>query len=402
MPRNTNGEWTPPHIFVDEYNAGQKIIYDNYVDENFADLGQSLASDSTTAAVAGALARRNAQGKLYGDITGNAAGILWNGKVYTPENMGGLPLFTPTIRMLSTPSPGYLFCTQDNGVIARGSFPQAYDELVSLKGQGDTNIRTMTEYATELAANGGICGFFALDTSAQTFRIPCMPGMYWRGVMSNLSVGQYQDDQMRPITGSIGAKGAYIFGAAGGAFALSGSSGNASTGGGVDQGYGGVEFNSSRLGNNYNGIDTHPKSIGVNYQMKLYGTVTDASEANIAALINTASGKLDASTYAADNWTRAAASAFVEGATANILGTVHNITSVTRMQTGQWQINSPAIVNEPGKSSKIIITPHANQTISRGDFKVFTMQTGYVQLLFETSVTGTLANISFHILIFND
>lgn len=94
--------------------------------------------------------------------------------ITVPAATDNVPLFTPLVRLFNTPSPGCLFCTIDNGVLNGDAYPDAYQELVNL--QSDSNIVTMDEYIIDMTTNGGITGKFALDTTANTFRIPCMPG----------------------------------------------------------------------------------------------------------------------------------------------------------------------------------------------------------------------------------
>jgi len=73
MPRDANGNFTPVHNFTTEYNAGQKTIRADYMDEQFSDLATAITSDTTSGVRNSALVRRNAAGKIFGDILGNSA-----------------------------------------------------------------------------------------------------------------------------------------------------------------------------------------------------------------------------------------------------------------------------------------------------------------------------------------
>lgn len=152
----------------------------------------------------------------------------------------GLPLFALQPVPFSTIRTGYLSVCTDNGILTADAYREAYQQLVILQDAGDTNIVTMAAWQTEFTANGGKCGRFALDTTAQEFRIPCAPGLFWRGVMAGLNVGQYQ---------SVLASGSAL------------------------------------------------SSVAVDYQMKLYGAVTDAGTVQLAQLIAAMAGKLDTAVF---------------------------------------------------------------------------------------------------------
>jgi hypothetical protein len=56
-------------------------------------------------------------------------------------------------------------------------------------------------------------------------------------------------------------------------------------------------FNSSRHGVHHSGDITHGPVIGATPYIKMYGAVTEASEANMAALLAGLPGKLDKEAY---------------------------------------------------------------------------------------------------------
>ena len=111
----------------------------------------------------------------------------------------GLPLFAVIPFPLNTTQPGYLSVCVDNGILTADSFPQAAAQLAAMKAAGEANIVSLDAYAADMAAQGGICGRFALSDDGTQFRIPCAPGAYWRGLSAagGLSVGDWQKDAMR-------------------------------------------------------------------------------------------------------------------------------------------------------------------------------------------------------------
>ena len=119
-------------------------------------------------------------------------------------------------------------------------------------------------------------------------------------VARGLSVGGWQTDQMRPITGNIdaGAGGGAVIGGNGmtGAFKSGGSPGyTAASGTGL--GLNNLQLDSSRLGVNFNGTDTHPISIICDWQMKMYGTISDEGTVSLAQMIAAMAGKLSTDDY---------------------------------------------------------------------------------------------------------
>ncbi len=281
--------------------------------------------------------------------------VIESGNIRGPKGdpgNDGIPLFTITPTAFHNVQDGCLSITVDNGLLTRDAFPQAYDQLVIFAAAGESNILTLDAYQQQMDSNGGVCGSFALDSDTSTFRIPCAPGVYWRGASEalGLDVGQYQIDQIRPITGHVPA---YMWGShpqtvwGYGAFVphpvIPASQGGSNTGsaGSVDRGF---QLDTSLLGLNFQGTDTHPMSVVCDYQMKMYGAVTEAGEANIAALIAASARKLDTSLYEADAPLRIKACASVSS-TGNVLYS-SNVQLVNRDSVGKWKMYSSAITAE--------------------------------------------------------
>jgi len=264
---------------------------------SYARKGQSIILSAGSPAQAGTLTLYHASAPLeYPLLKVAQAAKTPIGPPLLPSNPApiedGNSLFTIIKWPFSTIKPGYLSVTVDNGVRTEGEFPEAYAGLATLQYAGEPNIISMSAYATEMATNGGVCGKFAIDTTARTFRLPCMPGIFWRGVMQGHSVGEFGIDQMRAITGNFSLAGGtpirFKAGFSHGVFTdLIGSSAYNPAAESVNTGtVGGFNFDSSLLGPNYSGTKTVPEHIFVDYQMKMFGSVTDAGTLQLSQLIN--------------------------------------------------------------------------------------------------------------------
>lgn len=307
--------------------------------------------------------------------------VIESGNIRGPKGdpgNDGIPLFTITPTAFHNVQDGCLSITVDNGLLTRDAFPQAYDQLVIFAAAGESNILTLDAYQQQMDNNGGICGSFALDSDTSTFRIPCAPGAYWRGASEalGLDVGQYQIDQIRPITGHVPA---YMWGShpqtiwGYGAFvphpvipAAQGGSNTGSTGS-VDRGF---QLDTSLLGPNFQGTDTHPTSVICDYQMKMYGAVTEAGEANIAALVAATTIKLDTSRYETDRKIDSV-KAFVSTSDAN--GTIKaakNVVMVSLVSKGTFNVVLAPNTITDYTTAFVIVSPHGaslfSGTISAG------------------------------------
>ena len=222
---------------------------------------------------------------------------------------GDLPLFALLPSFFSTVEDGYLSVCVDNGILSGDpasvtypAFPGAYTALEARKTAGDIAIRTMQEYADSMTAIGK-APFFAIDTVTKTFRIPCAPGLFWRGMMAGKNVGDYGIDQIRPIEAAAGLEtyansqslrldmtGAFYY-----------NTEMNSNIGWINSpsplGKGRLGFNSALLGPHFNGDQTVPEHVIVDYQIRMYGAVTDAGTIQLSQLIAAMAGKLDTSVF---------------------------------------------------------------------------------------------------------
>ena len=263
----------------------------------------------------------------------------------------GLPLLSLMAVPSSLVQPGYLSVTRDNGILSGDPantehpvFAAAYAQLEARKVQGDTAIVSMADYATEMTTNGGgVCGRFAIDMTAKTFRLPCAPGLYWAAVMAGQSVGDYLIDQMRPMVGqsqTLSGRGNTSGDGLTGVFTrgdeLPGGFSATATTTGLDSRYK-TKFNSASLGSHFNGDRTRPQSWVVDYQMKMYGTVSDAGTIQLANLIAAMTSKLDSAQYEADAPMRVKA----WGRLLEPNGTIVNsfgVASAARLSVGRYRI----------------------------------------------------------------
>ena len=229
-----------------------------------------------------------------GGTAGQVYQVSADGQSYGWGNPSGIPLLIPMAVPFSTVMPGFLSVCRDNGRLTAGAFPDAARQLATLKAAGETNIVSLAAWESEFAAQNGVCGRFALSDDGQSFRIPCMPAQYWRGMSqtAGLGVGMWQPDQMQghwhnvsAITNALGL----IQVPATSGFAINYSS---NTGSPISDGVNGTP----RVGS-----ETRPTTVVVDYQMKLYGAATDAGSVTLAQLIAAMAGKLDTSRYESDN-----------------------------------------------------------------------------------------------------
>lgn len=228
------------------------------------------------------------------------------------SNAGGLPLFSIIQVPLNGERLGFLSLAKDNGLLSGDVFVDAYNELVKLSLTGnEPSIITMAEYEAEILAKGK-CGKFGLSITNKQFKIPFVPGVFLQSKESSADIGVWTPDQIRPITGEFytTGNGGVANATATGAFKL--KAGNIAYGG-VAGPSSWLSFDSSLLGTHYSGTKTKPESISVDYQMKLYGTLTNKAQVDMADIVTQLTGKLDTQTYEDDIDFRIKAFAYVRG-----------------------------------------------------------------------------------------
>ena len=183
---------------------------------------------------------------------------------------------------------------------------------------------------------------WGLTIVSDTINVPNAYAMTNSGVVffaAGLNPGDFGIDQMRAVTSvfrtrsvaTAPATGAIIPGGATGAAAST-----------ADTIYPTLEgFNSALLGPHYDGEVTRPPSWVVDYQMKMYGAVTDAGTVQLSQLIAAMTGKLDTSAYEADAPMRVKAWGVING-NGNIVDS-ENIISSVRTSAAHYTVTSNAI-----------------------------------------------------------
>lgn len=250
------------------------------------------------------------------------------------SNAGGLPLFSIIQVPLNSERLGFLSLAKDNGLLSGDVFVDAYNELVKLSLTGnEPSIVTMAEYEAEILAKGK-CGKFGLSITNKQFKIPFIPGAFLQSKESSADVGIWTPDQIRPIVGNVSfpegsGTGPFKNGARRGDAVTQQSAWNWMTSG---------IFDSSLLGINYSGSKTKPESVSVDYQMKLYGTLTNKAQVDMADIVNQLTGKLDVGIYNSDLDTRIKAYAFVSGGTSPTLIRSKGFASLVRVTYGTTQL----------------------------------------------------------------
>ena len=229
------------------------------------------------------------------------------------SNAGGLPLFSIIQVPLNSERLGFLSLAKDNGLLSGDVFVDAYNELVKLSLTGnEPSIITMAEYEAEILAKGK-CSKFGLSITDKQFKIPFVPGVFLQSKESSADTGVWTPDQIRPITGAIAANAENVVSITNkGAFLVTNTGSNAGSAVANTNGAAVLTFDSSRLGINYSGVKTKPESISVDYQMKLYGTLTNKAQVDMADVVTQLTSKFDIQTYENDIDFRIKAFAYVK------------------------------------------------------------------------------------------
>jgi len=248
----------------------------------------------------------------------------------------GIPLLIPMPVPFSTVMPGFLSVTRDNGILTEAAFNEAYAQLLILHEAGDTNIVSVAQWEAEFAANNGICGRFAIDTATKTFRLPVMPVEYWHGFVRphDESTAFLLVRNTNPV-GNVPGIWVPREAGTGGYLVIEG--------GHLTQQNSPGPIGTPMVAN----LSTAAMAnVPLDYQMKLYGAVTDTGTISLAQLIAAMAGKLDTSVYKADAWSRIRAWVYFNSA-AQILGG-KNITGMMRNSLGIYRVLSPAITMSSG------------------------------------------------------
>ena len=293
-----------------------------------------------------------------------------------PEANDGVPLLSILWSTLAVPRVGYLDVSQNNGLVSRTAFPDAWAFLES-SGEAVTESAWQAEFLVN-----GFCDKFSTGDGVATFRIPFVPLTHWYGTTR---IGVY-DSQIRfPATGTTATTvyeqvmpfDAYVQVRVSRTTGTTGiaeirinstSVSTVRTSGGTTQ----TEYLypaayvrkgqtlqvslTSTVVDGY--MNIFRASVPLNYPMlKMYGSIDDPAVLNAANVVQMITGKLDVSAYEANRL--ADASKMVNAwAYINYDGTIlksHGIASVTKIDTNRMRITlqTPA----PDANYSVQITP---------------------------------------------
>lgn len=149
---------------------------------------------------------------------------------------------------------GSSFC--DGSTYTKAEYPQVWEMLSG----GDLHVVTSTEYASKLDADG-VCGYFGVDTTAETFRVPTLNNVYLK---TGTASPDFSAESLPNITGTV-VGGRANSPSVTGAFANNGSDTAASRfDGGADQDtyFGKSSFSASRSSSAYqNSAKVNPDNV---------------------------------------------------------------------------------------------------------------------------------------------
>lgn len=109
----------------------------------------------------------------------------------------GIPVGTISWILAETPPVGYLALSNDNGLLIRSAFPGLWEEA-----QRSGLLRTEAEWQAEVTANGSV-GYYSSGNNSTTFRVPLLRKVFVRAPGGTQTVGMYQGDAIRNITGNV-------------------------------------------------------------------------------------------------------------------------------------------------------------------------------------------------------
>lgn len=161
----------------------------------FAGSAEQAAISSADAAVAADESKKSADAAAVsasGSAYASAASAAVAANAAADASYGNIGDIKFTLR---TDIPkGGAWC--DGKIYTKSQYPELYQLLEAGKLQ---NI-TAEEYASQLASDG-VCGFFGLDSVAQTFRVPLIKDVYLKAGNSNLA--EFGVESLPNITGGF-------------------------------------------------------------------------------------------------------------------------------------------------------------------------------------------------------
>lgn len=189
-----------------------------------------------------------------------------------------------------TPPVGWLDESLYNGLLPRETYPDLWAFALA-----SGNLIDDTSWQTQ-ANTRGTCGSFSTGDGINTFRIPLLRRVFTRARdphTGDLVVGQYQEDTMRPVTGTSTLHGTAAPATLATSLTTTGalttspniagryinyvSTSNATS---LD-----FAINSALLGSNYDGTETRPVSVVRMPIIKALDVITNSNSTDIADLI---------------------------------------------------------------------------------------------------------------------
>jgi len=327
---------------------------------------ETLEGKLSVAPVSATIAVRDAAGRLqsaapataadvatreYVDTAAPAASPADAGKVLTAGEDGsaqwlessgddGVPLLFVNWSTTGIPEPGYLDISQDNGLLARAAFPEAWEKLEAAIAAGQTSVISESAWQNEKTTNGGVCGKFSTGDGSTTFRAPLVGKRFVRATGPGLDVGTAQGDAIRNIKGQmyLGSSVAPDATAPQEPPFANGTTSRTNHVSGSPATTRDILFNASL--SVPTAEENRPVSVAYTPMLKMYGAPVDAGQLDLAALVQSLALKLDAVVF--EQWQddtddlRAFAWVTFNGTGAIVAS--KNIASVVRAATGYFRI----------------------------------------------------------------
>jgi hypothetical protein len=174
----------------------------------------------------------------------------------------------------------------DGALYTKAQFPDIYQMLVD----GKIQSITVTDFDSKVSANGS-CGFFALDTSNERFKVPLLKDVYLKAGQTPSIFGA---ESLPNITGDIiDVTGGRTLSSSG-VFNLRNTytyeiKAGSSARGGI------IGFNASRSSSTYkNGVKVNPDHATYRAYVVLYSSAAEASVAQAAEFMTALGGKANA------------------------------------------------------------------------------------------------------------
>lgn len=136
------------------------------------------------------------------ELVGKALALVpqADGTFIWQEVGGGVPVGVEAWCSGTTPPPGWLDMSIDNGPLPRAAYPALWKFAES-----SGNIITDAEWLEQAATQRGSCGAFSTGDDSTTFRIPMHIRVFSRArdIWNNVNVGMWQPDVIRNIAGNL-------------------------------------------------------------------------------------------------------------------------------------------------------------------------------------------------------